>query len=128
MPSTPAGTGGSHSGGPTAMPSTSISKTTTEDRSDDQEAPQARFTAHASGRTPARGGFAGARSAEDGDRQAARGLASDALRPHRGEAACNHGNGAAAREALRRRRPTLAPSSERAWSASRPPTNPRADL
>src|SRR6266480_3184031 len=54
------------------MPSTSIWKTITEDRLDDQEAPEARLAAHASWRTSARGDFAGARSAQDGDRQAAR--------------------------------------------------------
>jgi proteic killer suppression protein len=43
-----------------AMPSTSIWKTITEDRLDDQEAPEARLAAHASWRTSARGDFAGA--------------------------------------------------------------------
>ena len=65
MRSTPAETGGSHSGGRKAMPSTSIWKTITEDWSDDQEAPEARLAAHASWRTFARRDFAGARSAED---------------------------------------------------------------
>src|SRR6266849_7154538 len=69
MRSTPVETGGSHSGGRKAMLLTSIWRTITEDRFNDQEASQARLAAHASWRTSARGDFAGTRSTKNGDRK-----------------------------------------------------------
>src|SRR5229473_7546952 len=119
MPSTPAETGGSHSGGPKAMPSTSIWKTITEDRFDDQEAPEARLAAHASRRTSSRGDFAGAGSVEDGNRQTARRVASDALRCPCGKAAGHPWHGVAAREAVRKWSGSLAQSAEAVRSAPR---------
>src|SRR5437764_15328541 len=110
--STPAETGGPHSDGRKVTPSTSISKTITEDRFDDQEASKARLAAHASRRTSARRDTAGARSAEDGDRQAAWRVASDALRHSRGKAAGHADDGLAAREAVRKRSRSLAQPAE----------------
>src|SRR5712672_2656349 len=79
MRSTPVETGGLRSAGWKATPSTSIWKTITEDRFDDQEAPETRLAAHASRRASARGDFAGAPSAEDRDSETARRVAADAL-------------------------------------------------
>src|SRR5258708_34799108 len=75
--STPVETGGSHSGGRKATLLTSIWRTITEDRFNDQEASQARIAAQASWRTSPGGEFAGTRTAKSGEAQPARRLTSD---------------------------------------------------
>src|SRR5258708_2651693 len=119
MRSTPAETGGSHLDGRRAMLSTSIWKTITEGTYDDQEASEARLAAHAPRRASARRDFAGPRPAKDRDRQAARRVASDAVRHSRGKAAGHSNDGPAAREAVRQRSRSLAQSAEAVRSSRR---------
>src|ERR1700682_3753008 len=87
-------------------------------RGHDQKAPEAWLAADASRRTSSRGNFAGARPVQDGDRQAARRFASDALRCPEGKAAGYPRHGVAAREAVRKRAPSLAQSAKALRSAS----------